>query len=77
MYPEGWLIDFEGENLLFFEQDPMNPAYEGYIEFWLVTGINSKEFKYRRRSSTTNALAQWDRLTKEGWGVIKEKPKAA
>ena len=77
MYPEGWLIDPEEKSLLFFEKDPMNPAHEGYIEYWLVTGVDSKEFRYRKRTSTANALTQWSQLTKQGWEVIERRQVAA
>jgi len=77
MYPEGWLIDPEGKSLLFFEKDPMNPQYEGYIGFWLVNGISSKQFRYRKRASKAKALAQWDNLVKQGWRIIEATEQAA
>ena len=77
MYPEGWLLDPKGKSLLFFEQDPMNPIHEGYIESWLITSINSKEFRYKKRSSKGKALAKWDQLRKQGWILVEEKKEAA
>ena len=77
MYPEGWLMAPKGKNLLCFEKDPMNPFHEGYIGFWLVTGLNSKEFKYRKRASRAKALAEWTYLVKEGWKVLEKIDQAA
>ena len=70
-------MDPEGKNLLFFEKDPMNPIHEGYIGFWLVTGVNSKEFRYKKRISKAKALAHWTNLAKSGWRVIEERQEAA
>ena len=77
MYPEGWLMDPEGKSLLCFEKDPMNPIHEGYIGFWLATGVNSKEFRYRKRTSKAKALAQWTDLSKEGWRLVQDIEQAA
>ena len=77
MYPEGWLICPEGKNLLFFEQDPMNPINEGYIGFWLITGVNSKEFRYRKRMYKNKALIHWTHLTEGGWKVMEGEEQAA
>ncbi len=73
MYPEGWLIDPLGKSLLFFEKDPMNPMYEGYIGFWMREADCSKRFRYRKRSSKTKALAQWMRMLNEGWKIIEDR----
>ena len=72
MYPEGWLMDPKGKSLFYFEKDPMNPIHEGYIELWLVTGIRSKQFRYRKRTSKFKALIQWNNLLKEGWSLTEE-----
>ncbi len=77
MYPEGYLIDPEGKNLLSFEKDSMNPINEGYIEFWLVTGINSKQFRYRKRTSTAQAIGEWNNLIRQHWRIVKEREQAA
>ncbi len=77
MYPEGWLMDPEGKSLLFFEKDPMNPIHEGFIGLWLATGVNSREFRYRKRTSRTKAIAQWKDLAKEGWILVEEGEQAA
>tara|TARA_Y100001968_G_C19436500_1_gene760000 strand:- start:2053 stop:2292 length:240 start_codon:yes stop_codon:yes gene_type:complete len=71
MYPEGWLLDTKGETLLSFEKDSMNPMYEGYIAFWLITGVDSKEFKYRKRTSKDKAISEWNSLIKRGWQVLE------
>ncbi len=77
MYPEGWLMSPEGTSLLFFEKDPMNPLHEGFVGFWLVTGVNSKQFSYRKRTSKAKALAQWNHLAMQGWTVVAERDQAA
>ncbi len=40
MYPEGCLINPEGNIIVVFEKDLNNPNYEGFIEFWEI--INKK-----------------------------------
>ena len=77
MYPEGWLMDPEGDNLIFFEKDPMNPKYEGYIGIWSVTGIGAKQFRYKKRASIAKAIARWSCLANQGWRVVEEVVKAA
>ena len=77
MYPEGWLIDPLGKSLLFFEKDPMNPINEGFVEYWSITGVGSKHFKYRKRASQSQALDKWAYLSKRGWRTIEEKDQAA
>ncbi len=70
-------MDSEGKQLLSFEKDPMNPMYEGYMAFWFVTGVSSKQFSYRKRTSKAKALAQWNHLVEEGWRVVEEWAQAA
>ena len=77
MYPEGWLIDPAGKNLLFFEKDPMNPIHEGYIGYWLMTEVNFKQFRYRKRTSKIKAIEQWTHLLELGWRMVDEKEQAA
>ena len=77
MYPEGWLIDSAGKNLLSFEKDPMNPRHEGFIGFWTITGINSKQFRYRKRTSRDKALSLLFNLPNKGWIELSEKENAA
>ncbi len=77
MYPEGWLMDPQGRRFFYFEKDPMNPIYEGYIGLWFTTGDSSKEFKFRKRTSKTKALTQWTDLVNQGWIVIEDIEQAA
>ena len=39
MYPEGCLINPEGNIIVVFEKDLSNPNYEGFIEFWEIINI--------------------------------------
>ena len=77
MYPEGWLMDPEGKSLLYFEKDPMNPMYEGYVGSWLISGDGFKQFRYRKRISKAQALAQWTHLSNQGWSLVRENEQAA
>ncbi|WP_320667389.1 DUF1651 domain-containing protein [Prochlorococcus sp. MIT 1307] len=77
MYPEGWLIAPGGRSLLFFEKDPMNPIHEGYIGLWVVDGVGSKQFRYKKRTYAAKALDQWSHLSKLGWRVVEERDQAA
>ena len=77
MYPEGCLLAPDGKILFSFEKDPLNPSNEGFIEFWSVSGENSKKFRYRKRLGLIKALSQWKSLIKEGWKVFDELELAA
>ena len=39
MYPQGYLLDPEGKNLLSFKRDSMNPMNEGFLELWSSGGL--------------------------------------
>jgi len=77
MYPEGCLVAPDEAILIFFEKDPMNPIYEGYIGFWSVTGNSTKQFRYRKRTSKAKALVQWNHLVNQGWRAIEKTIQAA
>ena len=77
MYPEGCLIDPKGKSILSFEKDPMNPIHEGYIEYWIMTEVNFKQFRYRKRTSKIKAIEQWTHLLEIGWRIVEEKEQAA
>ena len=70
-------MDAEGKSLLLFEKDSMNPMHEGYIGFWSVSGVAPKQFRFRKRTSRTKALDQWNHLIKNGWRVVEERQEAA
>ena len=72
MFPFGWLMHPKGKILLFFEKDPMNPMNEGYIEFWVITGVSSKQFRYRKRTTYLKAIDQWTDLINKGWKICEE-----
>ena len=77
MYPQGYLLDPEGKNLLSFKRDSMNPMNEGFLELWSVSGTTSKQFRFRKRLSKGKARNQWNELMKHGWKVIEEQFEAA
>tara|TARA_B100000965_G_C19101515_1_gene545071 strand:+ start:119 stop:352 length:234 start_codon:yes stop_codon:yes gene_type:complete len=77
MYPQGYLLDPEGKNLLSFKRDSMNPMNEGFLELWSLRGTTSKQFRFSKRLSKGKALDQWDDLVKHGWKVIEEQSEAA
>ena len=77
MYPEGILLNPEGNNILSFKQDPMNPMNEGFIELWLVVNNATKQFRFRKRLSKIKALQQWNYLSEHGWTVLEEQELAA
>ena len=77
MYPQGYLLDPEGKNLLSFKRDSMNPMNEGFLELWGLRGTTSKQFRFSKRLSKGKALDQWDDLVKHGWKVIEEQSEAA
>ena len=72
MYPEGSLIDPEGKKLLSFKQDSMNPTIEGFVEIWSVMSSTRKQFRLKKRFSSSKAIEQWNYLAKHGWTVIEE-----
>tara|TARA_B100001029_G_C14972409_1_gene401044 strand:+ start:449 stop:682 length:234 start_codon:yes stop_codon:yes gene_type:complete len=77
MFPDGWLMNPKGNILLFFEKDPLNPVNEGYIEFWVITGVSSKQFRYRKRTNYLKAVDQWTHLLNKGWKVLEETEQVA
>ena len=72
MYPEGSLIDPEGKKLLSFKLDSMNPKIEGFVEIWSVMSSTRKQFRLKKRFSSSKAIEQWNYLAKHGWTVIEE-----
>ena len=71
MFPEGSFINEKKNNLIVFEKDTNNPEYEGFICFWEMKNIDSKQFKFKKRLSKFKAHKKYSNLLKEGWILHK------
>ena len=71
MFPEGTFINEKNNNLIVFEQDSNNPAYEGFICFWEIKDIDHKQLRFKKRLSTLKAHKKYNNLLKEGWMLHK------
>jgi len=71
MFPEGTFVNEKNNNLIVFEKDTHNPAYEGFICFWEIKDIDQKQLIFKKRLSTLKAHKKYSNLLKEGWMLHK------
>jgi len=67
MYPNSCLINSESDKIIVFEKDLNNPNNEGFIEFWEIVHKNTKQLKFKKRTTKNKAILLWNSLIKEGW----------
>jgi len=69
MYPEGCLINPEGNIIVVFEKDFSNPNYEGFIEFWEIIN-NNKQLTFKKRTNKKKGVSLRKTFIREGWKII-------
>ena len=70
MYPEGCLINPEGNIIVVFEKDLNNPNYEGFIEFWEIIN-NNKQLTFKKRTNKKKGVSLRRTFIREGWKLIE------
>ena len=70
MYPEGCLINPEGNIIVVFEKDLSNPNYEGFIEFWEIIN-NKKQLTFKKRTNKKKGVSLRRTFIREGWKLIE------
>ena len=71
MYPEGCLINPEGDIIVVFEKDLSNPNYEGFIEFWEIINHNNKQLTFKKRTNKKKGVSLRKTFIREGWKIIE------
>ncbi len=70
MYPEGCLINPEGNIIVVFEKDLSNPNYEGFIEFWEIVN-NNKQLTFKKRTNKKKGVSLRKTFIRKGWKIIE------
>ena len=71
MYPEGSLINPEGNIIVVFEKDFNNPNHEGFIEFWEISDTKDKKLTFKKRTTKSKGVSLRKIFIKEGWKILE------